>query len=66
MGNEIFQSIISLGLDQHCPIERYAIILNIYQKLNLKNLFVVTLATLQVLSSHLWLVAAILDSAGLD
>lgn len=66
MGNEILQSITSLGLDQHCLIELYAIILNIYQKLNLKNLFVVTLAILKVLSSHLWLVAAILDSAGLD
>lgn len=37
LGNKICQSIISLGLDQHCPIELYAIILNNDKKLHKKK-----------------------------
>lgn len=53
VGDRIFQSVISLGLDQHRLIGLDAIILTQLSKI--KSVF--TVAIFQVLSSHTWLVA---------
>lgn len=59
VGDNLFQSIISLGLDQHCLIGLYAIILTQLSKIKLSK-SVVTVAMFQVVSSHTWLVAGYL------